>query len=83
MCRPTAPFWSGVPRHPLLARLPAFEDPDWRTGHFKRLVPRGYMRTLMRGTNEIEDPELARTVKKLRKTRSVKRFEVLVAGLGG
>lgn len=43
---------------PLLARLPA--APGWRIGHFKRLIPRGYMKTLMTGTNQIGDPALAR-----------------------
>ncbi len=27
---------------PLLARLPAFEDPNWGIGHFRRVIPEGY-----------------------------------------
>jgi arabinofuranosyltransferase len=54
---------------PLLARLPVVtEDPHgytakglgWRSGHFLRNVPKGYLATLLTGRNQIEDPELAR-----------------------
>ena len=44
--------------NPLLARLqPA--DPDWRIGHFGRLMPEGYRETLETGENRIADPHLA------------------------
>jgi arabinofuranosyltransferase len=34
---------------PLLARLPARFDPQWRVGHYQREVPEGYARTLEAG----------------------------------
>lgn len=40
---------------PLLARLPARWAPDWMTGHFRRQVPKGYMESIERGENLIED----------------------------
>ncbi len=40
---------------PLLARLPAEFNPDWRTGHFRRHVPPGYIQAA--GTDEVELPE--------------------------
>lgn len=43
----------------LLARMPSFYNPNWRPGHFRRVVPDGYYATLESGTNQIEDPELA------------------------
>ncbi len=42
----------------LLARLPV-ADPDWKTGHYGRVVPRGYVKTLESGANWIADPHLA------------------------
>jgi len=44
--------------NPLLARLP-LADPDWRIGHFGRLMPDGYWETLETGENRIVDPHLA------------------------
>jgi arabinofuranosyltransferase len=57
---------------PLLARLPALErDPlvpelalwlhelAWRPGHFVRRIPAGYLETLIAGTNQVRDPDLA------------------------
>jgi arabinofuranosyltransferase len=43
---------------PLLARLPALEDPNWRIGHFFRAIPAGYLAGLRRGENLIQDPNL-------------------------
>jgi arabinofuranosyltransferase len=43
---------------PLLARLPASDLPDWRIGHFERVFPRGYRKTLRTGENHIEDGQL-------------------------
>lgn len=37
---------------PLLARLPAAFDPDWRTGHFRRHIPSGYVAAA--GTDEVQ-----------------------------
>lgn len=44
---------------PLLARLPAIRDPNWRIGHFIRKVPEGYLDTLNLDTDLMEDPDLA------------------------
>ena len=44
---------------PFLARLPAIYDPKWRTGHFRRHIPRGYAATLRSGKNVIKDKNLA------------------------
>ncbi len=44
---------------PLLARLPALYNPRWRIGHFKRLVPDGYVDTLRSGQNQLSDPRLS------------------------
>lgn len=44
---------------PLLARLPALELDPWMSGHYLRLVPEGYLRTLAEGENHITDPAVA------------------------
>lgn len=44
---------------PLLARLPARYDADWRVGHFTRERPAGYEQTLTSGYNQLADPDLA------------------------
>ena len=44
---------------PLLARLPAAYDPDWRVGHPIRDVPPGYLGTLRTGQPQLTDPDLA------------------------
>ena len=41
---------------PLLARLPALYTPDWRSGHFDRLIPYGYEESVQQATNLIVDP---------------------------
>ena len=51
---------------PLRARLPAYHNPNWRIGHFDRLVPEGYVRTLRTGHNYIADPDLAAYYDQLR-----------------
>lgn len=51
---------------PLLARLPAIHDPQWRVGHYIREVPKGYKRTIETGTNHIADERLARYYEHLR-----------------
>ena len=43
---------------PLLARLPAIYEPDWRIGHFMRMIPEGYQESLELGTNELSDIRL-------------------------
>jgi arabinofuranosyltransferase len=51
---------------PLLARLPAKFDADWRIGHFVRDIPEGYLTTAGTAINEIQDPELGKFYTKLR-----------------
>ncbi len=41
---------------PLLARLPAKYDPDWRIGHFVRQIPAGYVESVEQGRNLLKDP---------------------------
>jgi len=41
---------------PLLARLPARFDPDWRIGHFTRQLPVGYLNSVASNTNLLADP---------------------------
>jgi arabinofuranosyltransferase len=43
---------------PLLARLPAVWNVNWRIGHFRRMYPKGYRRSLETGINVLEDPAL-------------------------
>lgn len=44
----------------LLARLPAFADAQWSPGHFERIMPEGYIETLVYGENVLADRQLAR-----------------------
>ena len=43
---------------PLLARLPAIFDHEWRIGHFQRMIPEGYRESLEQGTNRLADTGL-------------------------
>lgn len=43
---------------PLLARIPNLYMPDWRPGHFGRMIPPGYKRSLETGENQLRDPAL-------------------------
>ena len=40
---------------PLLARLPAAYDPEWRIGHFIRMIPEGYRESLQQDVNLLAD----------------------------
>jgi arabinofuranosyltransferase len=51
---------------PLLARLPARADPNWRPGHFARAIPPGYPESLEQGTNALDDENLSRFYERLR-----------------
>ncbi len=51
---------------PLLARLPVADLTAWRSAHFERKIPDGYMDSLVGGTNRIVDPNLATFYDKLR-----------------
>ena len=44
---------------PLLARLPAAWNVEWRPGHYRRMIPDGYRESVTRDTNELRDPKLA------------------------
>lgn len=50
---------------PLIARLPARYDPNWRTGHPVRTIPDGYVLSERTGENHLVDPDLARYYDKL------------------
>jgi arabinofuranosyltransferase len=43
---------------PLLARLPAAPTPRWRVGHPLRRLPTGYVESLRRRANLVEDPAI-------------------------
>jgi len=43
---------------PLLARLPAVFNPEWRTGHYRRMIPAGYRDSVEKSDNELQDPSL-------------------------
>ena len=43
---------------PLLARLPAAFNRNWRTGHYRRIVPDGYEESLATNTNALRDAGL-------------------------
>ena len=49
---------------PLLARLPA--EPDWRIGHYRRLLPDGYIQTIESGHDQMRDAGLGQYYDKLR-----------------
>jgi len=60
---------------PLLARLPAVFNPDWRTGHYRRMIPDGYRESLETSSNQLRDPDLHRFYDRLRLiTRSDRLF---------
>jgi arabinofuranosyltransferase len=43
---------------PLMARLPAVYNPEWRTGHYRRMIPAGYRESLEQSANLVQDPGL-------------------------
>ena len=62
---------------PLLARLPAIFNPEWRTGHYRRMIPAGYRESLETSTNQIRDPDLHHFYDQL---RLITRSDHLLAG---
>jgi arabinofuranosyltransferase len=44
---------------PLISRLAPMPDPYWRVGHMDRRIPDGYLSSLEKGSNLINDPNLA------------------------
>lgn len=51
---------------PLLARLPSVFNTAWRIGHFRRMLPDGYVESVETGTNRLRDPRLAAYYEQLR-----------------
>lgn len=51
---------------PLLARLPAVFNSEWRIGHFRRMIPPGYHDSLLENTNRLHDQGLAQFYDRIR-----------------
>jgi arabinofuranosyltransferase len=70
---------------PLLARLPAIYNPEWRPGHYRRMIPAGYRDSVERDANLIEDPALREYYEQLRlitrsdRLLSMRRARAIVA----
>jgi arabinofuranosyltransferase len=52
---------------PLLARLPALFNTQWRSGHYRRMIPAGYRESLETGSNQLQDPRLREYYEHLRR----------------
>lgn len=68
---------------PLLARLPAKYDSNWRIGHFERQIPAGYVESIAQDKNLLKDPLTRNYWEVIRKaTRgplfSFQRFKAIV-----
>ena len=44
---------------PLMTRMPLYDVNTWRIGHFRHVIPDGYLETLKTGENLIEDEDIA------------------------
>jgi arabinofuranosyltransferase len=44
---------------PLMTRMPLYDSKKWRIGHFRHIIPNGYLDTLKAGENLIEDENIA------------------------
>jgi arabinofuranosyltransferase len=44
---------------PLMTRMPLYQTDKWRIGHFRHIIPKGYMETLRTGENLIADKNIA------------------------
>jgi arabinofuranosyltransferase len=51
---------------PLLARMPPIHDPNWRSGHFMRVIPPGYVELEAGLVEHLDDPALDAYYQKLR-----------------
>jgi arabinofuranosyltransferase len=51
---------------PLLARLPAVFNAEWRAGHYRRMIPAGYRDSLESLDNELQDASLREYYDRLR-----------------
>ncbi|CAG0997550.1 arabinofuranosyltransferase [Burkholderiales bacterium] len=73
---------------PLLARLPARVNPNWRIGHFARQIPSGYIESVRTGENRLVDPktrnyyESLRTITRGRLNSGKRWMEILRMNLG-
>jgi len=50
---------------PLMTRMPLYDVNKWRIGHFRHIIPKGYMETLKLGENLIVDKNIAQYYDKL------------------
>jgi len=44
---------------PLMTRMPLYDVNKWRIGHFRHIIPKGYVETIKAGENLIEDKNIA------------------------
>jgi arabinofuranosyltransferase len=44
---------------PLMTRMPLYDVNKWRIGHFRHIIPKGYVETLQAGKNLIENKNIA------------------------
>ena len=44
---------------PLMPRMPLYQINEWRIGHFRHFIPKGYVDSLKSGENNIEDANIA------------------------
>jgi len=44
---------------PLMSRMPLQDPSHWRIGHFRHIIPDGYLETLRTGESRIADPNIA------------------------
>jgi arabinofuranosyltransferase len=51
---------------PLIARLPAVFNPNWRVGHYRRMIPVAYADSLATSDNRLADPRLRQYYEHLR-----------------
>lgn len=51
---------------PLISHLPVMSKRQFLIGHFRRPIPKGYIETLESGTNQIQDPNLAKFYEKIK-----------------
>jgi arabinofuranosyltransferase len=50
---------------PLMTRMPLYDVDKWRIGHFRHIIPKGYLDSLKFGQNLIENENVARYYDKL------------------
>ena len=50
---------------PLMTRMPLYQIDKWRIGHFRHIIPKGYMETLESGENQIVNKNIAAYYDKL------------------